>query len=368
MRVHAVNAFEGDSLLLESGDGRFALIDGGPRGTYEAHLREYLGTVLGRAGGLSAVVVSHVDADHIVGILDLVADIERALADSEPAPFEVADLWHNSFGETLDDSAGNLVAGIEEMAASAGRAQVALGSVGPALLGIREGAALRRFAAKLGIPLNGAFGGGLISPDLVAQPVWALGDVTVRVIGPTAANLRELRAEWAAWIARNNEDFALGDVHAMANADKSVPNLSSIVLYVTRAHRSALLTGDARGDHLLQGLESAGLMPAGGRFHVDLLKVQHHGSDRNATREFFDRVTADHYLFSANGKHGNPDIATLRWVVDAASAAGRTPCLLVTNQTESLDRLLEERPPAQYGYTLKVRPPDQHALVIDIGT
>ena len=35
--------------------------------------------------------------------------------------------------------------------------------------------------------------------------------------------------------------------------------------------------------------------------HVDVLKMPHHGSDRNMDRAFLERITADHYVFSGNG-------------------------------------------------------------------
>jgi hypothetical protein len=78
-----------------------------------------------------------------------------------------------------------------------------------------------------------------------------------------------------------------------------------------------LLTGDARGDKILRGLELVGAMPAGGSIHVDLLKVPHHGSAHNVERKFFERVTADHYVFSGNGEHGNPERETLEMLLDA---------------------------------------------------
>ena len=81
--------------------------------------------------------------------------------------------------------------------------------------------------------------------------------------------------------------------------------------------RRMLLTGDARGDFVLEGLRRAGVLTSG-KLHVDLLKVQHHGSDRNATKSFFRDVTADHYVMSGDGvTHGNPDIKTLQMISDA---------------------------------------------------
>jgi hypothetical protein len=38
-----------------------------------------------------------------------------------------------------------------------------------------------------------------------------------------------------------------------------------------------------------------------------VLKVPHHGSANNLDDDFFERVVADHYVFSGNGEHGNPE-------------------------------------------------------------
>ena len=69
-----------------------------------------------------------------------------------------------------------------------------------------------------------------------------------------------------------------------------------------------LLTGDARGDKILEGLEAGrSCWTKGGKLHVDVLKVPHHGSSNNLEHDFFERITADHYVFSGDGEHGNPE-------------------------------------------------------------
>ena len=50
---------------------------------------------------------------------------------------------------------------------------------------------------------------------------------------------------------------------------------------------------------------------------MDILKVPHHGSDNNMETGFFEKVTADHYVFSGDGEHGNPERATLEMLLDA---------------------------------------------------
>ena len=102
-----------------------------------------------------------------------------------------------------------------------------------------------------------------------------------------------------------------------AYVDKSVPNLSSIVVLAKAGDKSILLTGDARGDKILEGLELAGVMKRGQTVKVDVLKVPHHGSSNNLETSFFQRIKADHYVFSGDGEHGNPERESMQMLFDA---------------------------------------------------
>jgi beta-lactamase superfamily II metal-dependent hydrolase len=95
--------------------------------------------------------------------------------------------------------------------------------------------------------------------------------------------------------------------------DNSVYNLSSIVVLVEAGGKRMLLCGDARGDHVLKGLEDAGLAD-GGVTQLDILKLPHHGSIRNVEKNFFERLPARHYVISADGRNGNPETETLKMI------------------------------------------------------
>ena len=55
-------------------------------------------------------VISHVDDDHIRGILDLTKEEIEALDDQEPLMLNVLDFWHNSFNEIIDHAADEFIA------------------------------------------------------------------------------------------------------------------------------------------------------------------------------------------------------------------------------------------------------------------
>ena len=358
MRLHVIKAKFGDSIMLETAHG-LVLVDGGPARVWETSLQPYLAATASERG-LAAVVISHVDRDHIIGVLDLFAENERRVAAGERAAFPVGDLWHNAFERTIDPT-GTIVAALQQVAAKSMTYGVTAAETNHAIQSVADGEKLRRDAVRAKTPINAAFGNALLCPDLLVQTTAHVAGMGFTVIGPTMANLEALRKEWLAW-ARKAKTLKAQD---FANSDTSVRNKSSIVLLVEHAGKRALLTGDARGDHIEQGLDQAGLRVAG-RVHVDVLKVQHHGSAHNAERGFFDRVTADTYVISADGKDDNPDYETLTWIVETAHVAGRNIEIVVTHDTPSVKRLRKTYSQQDFGYALRLPEAGAHAAIVTL--
>lgn len=361
--LHVIQAEFGDCLLLEYGAAapRYMLIDGGPPDVFDSFLKPALRQIVAPHGGrLEHVVLSHVDNDHVVGLIDLFTEIRTQRTNGQPELVSIAGLWHNSFSKALDP---NNVLGprLNALMAMAG-VQSTMSDSAVSINGIGEGDKLRRLARLLNIPINQ----NLPDPITVESAVAAVpfDNLQLRVVGPTQANLDALREEWEDWLDANESRIANGDVRLMANADQSIPNLSSICVVAAADAKTMLLTGDARSDHILQGLQARGMLDAAGRAHFDLIKLPHHGSDRNITKAFFRKVTADRYVASANGKDKNPDLATLIWLVEAAKEQNRTPDIFVTNQTPSTKKLVQEYPPQYYGYRLHILPAADESMQI----
>jgi hypothetical protein len=362
LKLHVLQAQFGDCLMLEYGTAaqpHFMLIDGGPPTTYDRHLRGVLEEVGAAGRPLDLVALSHVDNDHIIGLLDYFAELRGTANPSLPA---AGGLWHNSFTRTLD-TAGDIQVRMNALVTNT-RAAV-MTAAGAAVNGIGEGNSLRLAATALGVPLNQGFPSDLVLVDTAPSPI-TFQNLALRITGPTQANLDSLQAEWEAWLDKHEDEVGTDDPFVMANSDQSVPNLSSITFLAEADGKRILFTGDGRSDHLLDGLGAAGLLDSAGRMHVDLLKLAHHGSNRNTTKTFFKKVTADTYVASANGKDDNPDLATLIWIVEAAKEQNRAAHLFVTNQTPSVKKLLEEYPKGEYGYTLETLPANAHRKTINL--
>jgi beta-lactamase superfamily II metal-dependent hydrolase len=362
VKLTVFQSSKGDCLLLESGDGKRMLVDGGMSSSYRAHVAPTLGALRDAGEILDLVYVSHIDEDHIDGVLTLMdTELEWRVHDfqlqngnathkppKQPRPPQVGELWHNAFSEQVDDTRP-----IADLLASTA-AVLDLGQEPDdrehaerhrdLATSVDQGIRLSRrvSAEQLQIPLNQAFGGQLAMVRDGQQAI-PLGSVSLTVIGPFEADLENLREEWKKWLKENEDKLAetrarmradierlgTGEVERFRTAlelqagqlgdrdEVTAPNLASLMLLAEEGTKTVLLTGDGHANEVLRGLEQAGRLDANGAIHVDVLKVQHHGAEFNVTPDFCSRVTADHYVFCGNGAHHNPDLRVLDLFLDS---------------------------------------------------
>ncbi len=361
--LEALSAKQGDCLLLHWGEdesGRLALIDGGPSGVYDHWLSPRLKELAGerRNGplGLELVLVSHIDDDHIHGVLELFDACAEAKEDESPAPYAIDRLWHNAFHTLADQALGGT--GATAVASAA----VGAGGVGGACAAsVKQGVQLQTYADLLRVPINDGHGGLIAAPSAHELP----SGLKLTVISPAQRALADLRKKWE----RETEQQSRAAALATAYSDTSVYNLSSIVVWAELGRWRMLLTGDARGDDILVGLEAADLMDREGNIEVDLLKVPHHGSERNVEPAFFSRIRARHYVISADGNDGNPKDATLAMLLDGRDDAEFTVHL--TNRDGKgdlrarMDAFLDRT--SKRGIDVRFRDPGTPSLVVDLG-
>lgn len=320
--LEALRAKYGDALLLHSGttaSPQLAVIDGGPPGVYADALKPRL-LELRRERGLAPktplpidlMMVSHIDDDHITGLLDLTRELNDLRENRKPPPWRIRRAWHNSFDDILGDRDPQLGASTSSLStASLGEFLSPGGSL--LLASVKQGRDLRTQLEALSLGGNAPFP-GLLLAGAATKPV-KIGDLTVTVVAPSKENLLALQAKWDKEIKPlvKGAKTKQASAEIAAYVDTSVHNLSSIVVLVESQGKRLLFTGDGRGDHTLAGLAGAGLLKDG-TMRIDVLKVPHHGSVRNVEAGYFEAIRADHYVISADGKFDNPDIDTLRLI------------------------------------------------------
>ncbi len=377
--LEALQAKHGDSLLLHYGKEskpKLIVIDGGPAGVFTKSLRPRLDQIKAARTPdgplpIRMLMVSHLDDDHINGVLKLSDALVDNLDQNIELPYNILSLWHNSFDDIVGNNSDALFASM-----SAAVKPLSTGGSLPAGLPLsREGGAvvasvpqgrnLRNNAKRLDLEVNKPF------KDLVGAPAKGKKTVTLgdglkfTIIGPNEERITELQIEWDAVIkkkglAKNKEGQAL----AAAYLDESVFNLSSIVVLAEAGGKTMLLTGDARGDDILKGLITTGLLKKG-TLHVDLLKLPHHGSDRNVETDFFRKVTADRYVISADGRHGNPEVATLGMISEARGKDEYT--VYLTNKEKRLEDFFKAEKKKGKKYNVVFRDPNELSLQVDLG-
>ncbi|HLL72765.1 MAG TPA: hypothetical protein VK363_15080 [Pyrinomonadaceae bacterium] len=260
MRLTVFQSAEGDCLLLTGADRKRMLIDGGMNPSYREHVAETLSALK----KLDLVYVSHIDADHISGILRMVDDLvdwrvydyqskpsskkagvkKKAKKEPDfPRPPEIAHIWHNAFHEQIGENAGEienmLAANAVILSANANSAALseAKQEIRNAVVRVHQNLVTsqaqalelaRRVGAKqLNIPVNQlelnkplkkpAERKLLLVREKVKTPI-KLGDMSIYIIGPFEEELIKLREEWNTWLSKNSD--RLGDIQRRAKSDE----------------------------------------------------------------------------------------------------------------------------------------------------
>lgn len=328
----AVKAKHGDALLLHA-DKSLIMVDGGPSKVYDNFLKKRLKSL--RTGGnplkINMLMISHIDDDHIKGVLDFTEELLDAKQERRQPLAKIGHLWHNSFSDnilqTTQTASSTSEANADGAMALAGLAEgdndfgdVIQESTQFVLSSVRQGRSLRRNAGQLRLKSNHGFENGLVLRDDNQMTKKRVGKFSLGVIGPSNNELKKLRNKWKSDLKKilKPDTPRVSALELAANLDNSIANLSSLVVEVTAANKTALITGDARSDHILKAMAEIGWKDAANqKWPVDLLKLPHHGSDRNVTKTFFEKVPAKHYVVSGDGKHGNPEPDTFDMILTA---------------------------------------------------
>lgn len=309
-RLHVLPAGIGDALVIDYGcEGALqrVVIDGGVTKAARA--------LVGYLGGdvpIELMVVTHIDNDHIAGMLKALGSLAGGIRCGE--------FWFNGFRHLP---------------------QSPLESMGPV-----EGERLTTYLVEHDVAWNTHFGGRavMVHPSNGPPSVRLPGGLKLTVLSPGHDQLNELRKKWLTVVQEagldpsvpvvEEEPIPAGrlermgglDVEKLAAAttpiDRTEANGSSIALLAEWSDRSCLLAGDAHPDVLVASLDR--WLGPGVPLHVDVFKLAHHGSKANVTNELMARVKAAAYVFSSSGEGRSQhpsDEAVARAIVHAPDDA-----------------------------------------------
>jgi hypothetical protein len=353
-------AKNGDAFLIieNSSKPTAILIDGGYGSTFQKWISPDLKHLAQLGYSLDLVVATHIDADHIAGLLEFFKCNGNSQA---PTLIQVENVWHNSLRSlsTAPDASANLTVDDSDLLFEIRRRGYPMPTgteVEPVEISARQGSSLAALLLGGGYLWNG--GNGTQSINSVDRPILKLPrDIRIRVIGPSVTRLEDLNRQWIAELRRNgftgkigvndvfddafeflcafeklrsavgtqpttisvSADRSLGDVYL---PDNSVTNGSSIALIVELGTSQLLFLGDSWAEDIEATLRA--LPDATFPVIFDAIKISHHGSLHNTSPALLELVDSPIFLISSSGEsHNHPDIEVLRAIVDRPSTFKR---------------------------------------------
>lgn len=352
MKIRMYPAGNGDAFLI-SASGTNVLIDAGYAQTFNDHILRDLYDLSSRGEQLNLVIATHIDADHISGLIQL---LSLNGPSATPQIVSICNVWHNSLRSL---SAGKLTAintsDRDILSAISGRGHpVPLIGTGSAEISARQGSTLASLIHKGNYTWN--FGDGTASIALDRTEMLRLPGGSVRVIGPRQERLNELLKWWKRRLRQMGYTGAVGSGEAIDDAfeffcehasesaplspvplsagsrrllnhvyeaDTSITNGSSIAAIIELGGARVLMLADAWAEDIIYALRM--LQSQGYSMIFDAVKISHHGSLRSTSPKLLELIDAPVFLVSSNGAgHGHPDIEVLMAIVDRPAGFSRT--------------------------------------------
>ena len=348
VKLELFPALGGDCILIsfEEIDYRI-LIDGGYKETFSSSLASALKTLEARGKGIDLLVVTHIDNDHIMGIIGLF----QALKIQE-IEIEIREIWYNGYRHLFTDSKQTASPILEKLLRD---------EIGKIDFSDREARQGREIGYSQGETLaellayawenvwNKKFDGKAICCQKESTSVELFpGQLSVTLLNPGRLELQALEGQWHAFRNKKYLPLINGDSvvfehcfeRFLTYADSSVTNQSSIAFMLTYMAKEKtyqfLFLGDASAERCLERLGDWK------NIKFDCIKLPHHGSKNNITEDTLGQLQAEYLLFSTDGrKFGHPD-----WeVVKAAIHAKHCSSLVFNyNGCHAVRRIREEYP------------------------
>lgn len=349
-QISFLPAHYGDCIWIEYGpveSTKYILIDGGTGGT-KAHLKEILQSMPEYRRVIELLVVTHIDRDHIEGVLSLLED--------DILPCKINSIWFNGWQHLQNNS-----------------------SIEP--FGAVQGERLTAAILKHHLPWNAQFQGeAVVVPKDGPLPRLILeGGMEITLLSPLKENLTVLKREWENEVRKagldpgfgaaiipntgNAQSFGLPelpDIDSMIlekfTEDTSPANGSSIAFIASFAGRSALLTGDC-----FPGLISRSLRRLEENPPFDLVKLSHHGSKGNTSPDLIEELNCSQFAISTSGtNYHHPDPVTIARLITIKENPK-----IIFNYT-SQDNKIWSLSDLQEKYIYTVQYPEDEGIVVDL--
>ena len=349
--VEMLQANEGDCLLITiPAANKRILIDGGTKQTYENSLRERLLNLKQEGKKIDLLVVTHIDNDHIGGIIELLKENGSAI---EAKIVEIENIWHNSYRHLQFDRINKLGEKEElllrKIVANGQSNEQLHNLTGEKSISAIQGTTLAAMILAGGYSWNRHFNGLAVSS--IAENIDLGNGCKIRVILPREKELVKLAKKWKRELQyskigfRFSDDMLFDDAYEyfwryyseetigeskeiradirsekekksleelalfQGGSDNSETNQSSVSLIIEYSDKRILLPADNVAENVMEILLKENRT-------FDAVKLPHHGSINNITDDFIKRIDTSKYLISTSSeKYCHPDLESIAKIV-----------------------------------------------------
>lgn len=341
-------AKNGDCFLISFGETeeekKHLLIDCGYVDTFQKYLKNDL-IKIGKSGGtLEKLILTHIDTDHIQGAI-------RLLKDNNAENFiTIKEVWHNTFRHLSEQKEGEIDVKQERILQQIIRRGYPQSESKQGEQGIsaEQGTTVGALLLQGKYSWNSDFNNQAVCIE--QRPEIELdADTNIYLLSPDKQKLEKLKDLWTDELKRYGANFNSGNSQLYDDAfemlvsweqektkvapkpisatketleellktpfdeDNTATNGSSIAFILQVQSKKMLFLADAHPGLIVQSLNE---YQNEGTIIFDLIKVSHHGSFGNISRELLNKIDSERYLISTNGqKHGHPDKETIAHII-----------------------------------------------------
>jgi ribonuclease BN (tRNA processing enzyme) len=340
--IEFLKVLHGDSILIRFSDknniNRNILIDGGPRIAYlfndrrnnrekAGELKVKLTEIKGLGEKIDLLIITHVDDDHIGGILRWIEDNSFFSKD------DIGKIWFNS---------GLLIAEFFQSLFYQENL-IPLSTKADLNTSIKQGATLEQYIKET------QFWDRKI---IKAKDEFHELGMTFKILSPEIKNLKLLLGKWEKEVKipytyKEQNDYHLSlkehikrdnSIERDMSEDNAKHNGSSIAFILSYENSNFLFLADAHHKVVEESLRLLGYSETR-KLKAKMVKVSHHGSKSNTSKELLSLIDCDYFVISSNGDiHSLPDKLCLSRII----ASNQNATILI-NYSNIIDNIFSKQ-------------------------
>lgn len=315
MKIKFLKANNGDSILISFSDEmdikRNILIDGGMPQTYYNSGENIYGELYHTIENIKKIgekidllIITHIDEDHIGGILNWFALDEDA--------YKLIDkVWFNSGKAIAKHFAENTNEDLD----------LPLNIFATNFTSVKQGKLFEEYI-KDHVSWN--------EKIIKSKKQCSQNGIKIQILSPNDTKLKGLLKEYKRPInkyftASSGNDWGTSIIDFIEEEkdplfrlekDNSPSNGSSIAFLLTFNKKKFLFLGDSHPEIIIESLKDLGATKED-PIEVEFVKVSHHGSCKNTNKELLEIIKTNNYMISTSSQmHNHPDKRTLARIID----------------------------------------------------